>query len=180
MRILAKDRYLLSYCLLVELVVVAGYFPNGGCARPARAAPPASRAASRQNVRLTKSPRRPLPADCGARALAIVCENLGILADPAALAKSCGLNERGTSLAALAKAARSLGLRADGIQVDLAALNALSSPDVVWVDGNHYVALLEVSGGKATIRDPNRSGEEAVAAEELLRRSGGVLLRLER
>jgi ABC-type bacteriocin/lantibiotic exporter with double-glycine peptidase domain len=64
--------------------------------------------------------------------------------------------------------------------VDKAALEQLSPPAIVWVDGNHYVALLSVTGERATIHDPNQPTEEVIPIQELLQRSGGVLLTLSR
>ena len=64
--------------------------------------------------------------------------------------------------------------------MDLPALERLSQPAIVWVDGNHYVALLSVEGQQATIHDPNQPNEEVLPVNKLLQRSGGVLLTLSR
>lgn len=64
--------------------------------------------------------------------------------------------------------------------MDRAALSQLSSPAIAWVDGDHYVAVLSVKGETAIIHDPNQSNEEKITTDELLRRSGGVLLLLSR
>ena len=117
-------------------------------------------------------------ADCGPRALAIVATSLGVSAYPAALAKTAGTTRYGTSLEGLTKAARECGLQAEGIQADLNALKTISTPAVAWVDGEHYLAVLRVEGDRATVRDPNKSREEVIETEELLRRSGGILLLL--
>jgi hypothetical protein len=128
----------------------------------------------------------PLLQDCGPRALQIICKRLGKDADLDRLRKECGTTEkvedlyRGASLDGLARAARSRGLKAEGIQVNREALNALKTPAIAWVSGNHYVAVLKVEDGRATIIDPNQGREEVIETEELLRRSGGILLTLSR
>lgn len=80
----------------------------------------------------------------------------------------------------LARAAKSLGLKAQGVNVDKQALEQLSDPAIAWYDGNHYVALLSVEGEQATIHDPNKPNEEVLPINELLGRSGGFLLTLSR
>jgi ABC-type bacteriocin/lantibiotic exporter with double-glycine peptidase domain len=81
-------------------------------------------------------------------------------------------------MAGLAKAARAHGLKATGVQVDREALRTFHPPALAWVDGNHYVAVLSTGGDRAVIYDPNETKETPIETEELLRRSGGVLLLL--
>lgn len=126
------------------------------------------------------APRRPDQADCGPRALALVCARLHLAADVADLRRRAGTSGEGTSLAGLASAAQGVGLKARGVQVDGAALRRLSGPALAWVDGDHYVAVLSVDGDRATIHDPNRPREEDIPTDVLLLRSGGVLLTLSR
>jgi len=64
--------------------------------------------------------------------------------------------------------------------VDRAALAELRHPAVAWVDGAHYVAVLGTDDEHATIHDPNQPHEETLPIDELLTRSGGMLLRLSR
>src|SRR5207253_213202 len=83
-------------------------------------------------------------ADCGPLALQAVCQKLGIKSDLRSLRATAGTNESGTTLEGLAKAARSLGLRAEGLQVDATALHELHNPAVLWFDGNHFIAILNI------------------------------------
>ena len=119
-------------------------------------------------------------ADCGPRALLLLCPQLGVHTSLDTLRKQAGTTAAGTSLAGLAKAAQAVGLKARGVRVDKQALTQLSDPAVAWVDGNHYVALLSVEGQRATIHDPNQPQEEVLPVTRLLQRSGGVLLTLSR
>ena len=119
-------------------------------------------------------------ADCGPRAMLLACQTLGRPATLEDLRRQAGTTSSGTSLQGLAQAAQAHGLKARGVQMDLPALEQLSQPAIVWMDGNHYVALLSVKGDGATIHDPNQPNEEVLPVNTLLQRSGGVLLTLSR
>ena len=116
--------------------------------------------------------------DCGPRALAIIAEHLGVKAGTAQLARTAGTTIRGTNLEGLKRAAHSIGLEAQGVQLDLQALKQLDTPALLWADGNHFIAVLRISGDTASVRDPNSEKEEVVETEGLLRRSGGILLKI--
>lgn len=133
-------------------------------------------------VRLQSRPQLALnDADCGPRALLLVCRLRGIDTNLTTLRKVAGTDERGTNVAGLIKAARSVGFRAEGVQMDLPALARLQHPALVWMDGNHFVALLSVDGDRqrALIHDPNRKEVERVPLRTLLERSGGILVTLQ-
>ncbi len=123
-------------------------------------------------------PRRPDQADCGPRALVIALEKLGVRADVASLRKVAGTTGYGTNLEGLKKAAVATGARAEGVQMDNAALAKFDGVAIAWVDGDHYVAILGRKGDSFLIHDPNASKSEDIRLEELLRRSGGVALTL--
>jgi hypothetical protein len=129
------------------------------------------------------TPAKPsVPADCGPRALALVCRQLGIVADLAQIRKDAGTTAKGTSLAGLERAAKKLGLSARGVQVDRAGLLTITPPAIAWMDGNHFVAVRNVqtaplsSEATVTIHDPSVGKDEEVPASDLLARSGGILL----
>ena len=82
------------------------------------------------------TPRLVSQADCGPRALLLLCPDLGVHTTLDTLRKQAGTTEAGTSLAGLARAAKAVGLKAKGVRVDKAALEQLSDPAVAWVDGN--------------------------------------------
>jgi hypothetical protein len=124
------------------------------------------------------TPTSPRLGDCGPRALVIVAQQLGVKANPAELTKAAGTTTHGASLDGLKHAAKSIGLKAEGVQMDRMALSQLDHPAIAWVDGNHYLAVLKVGGEEATIHDPNKPKEEVISTEDLLRRSGGILLTL--
>lgn len=126
----------------------------------------------------------PESADCGPRALLLVCKQLGVRTALPALRKAAGTTAQGTSMAGLAYAAQTVGLKAEGVQVSREALAGLDSPAVAWTHGNHFIAVLSVAGrgedATACIHDPNQAQEETLAQERLLQASSGMMLLLHR
>lgn len=124
--------------------------------------------------------------DCGPRALAVIAKELGVEMNVAALSKVAGTGKEGTTLEGLKKAAQSLGFTAEGVQMDKEALGRLSSPAVAWWEGNHFVAVLKVSESPFTgevtaqVHDPNQKEIQSVKVQELLAKSGGILLTLKK
>ena len=101
-------------------------------------------------------------------------------ADLGELCRQAGTPAKGTTMAGLAAAARAHGFVAKGVQVDPQALSQLDRPALAWVEADHYLAVLSVRDGQATIHDPNTNREEVIPARELWSRCGGVLLTLAR
>ncbi len=126
------------------------------------------------------TPRLASQADCGPRALLLLCPQFGVHTTLDRLRKQAGTTAVGTSMQGLARAAKSIGLKAQGVQMDRQAVEQISDPAIVWYDGNHYLALLSVNGEQATVHDPNKSSEEILPVNELLGRSEGFLLTLSR
>ena len=77
-------------------------------------------------------------------------------------------------------AATQLGLKAEGVQVSREALPDMNMPALAYVNGNHFVAVLNVQGrgenATARIHDPNKAEEETISQERLLRLCSGYLL----
>ncbi len=119
-------------------------------------------------------------ADCGPRALLLLCPQFGVHTSLDTLRQKAGTTPKGTTMAGLSRAASAVGLLAKGIQVDRPALAQVQLPAVAWYDSNHYVDLLSVSDGQAVIRDPNKSREETISTNEFLGRTSGILLTLSR
>jgi hypothetical protein len=129
---------------------------------------------------LSRPAKTPKQANCGPRALKLICDRLHIRSTVEELTRSAGTSGYGTRLDALEAAAKSKGLKAEGVQMDGKALTKLDKPAIAWVDGDHYLAVLSVSGENATVHDPNKPGEEVIPTDTLLRRSGGILLMISR
>ena len=62
--------------------------------------------------------------------------------------------------------------------MDADAIRALKEPAIAWVDGDHYIAVLSVSGSVACVHDPNKLRKESVSVTTLSKRSQGVFLLL--
>ncbi len=125
-------------------------------------------------------PHNFVQADCGPRALLLLCPQLGVKTDINTLRRAAGTTKQGTTLQGLKKAAQASGLKATGVQVDKAALSHVSLPAIAWYDSNHYVALLNVSDEQVTIHDPNQTKEETLSTNEFLGRTAGLLLTVSR
>ena len=96
------------------------------------------------------------------------------------LRQLAGTTAGGTSLAGLQQAAKQAGLKAEGVQVSREALPDVDMPALAYVNGNHFVVVLNVQGrgenGTARIHDPNKAEEETMSQERLLRLCSGYLL----
>ncbi len=119
-------------------------------------------------------------ADCGPRALLMVCQQQGISTSLIHLRQVAGTTPAGTSLAGLERAAHAVGLKAEGVQVSRAGLGEADMPALAYVNGNHFIAVLSVQGrgddATATVHDPNNVREQTIGQERLLRLCSGYLL----
>lgn len=77
--------------------------------------------------------------ECGAAALAMVLGHYGTYVPLEELRIACGVSRDGSRASNLLKAARSHGLTAKGMQMDLAALAEVAAPAVLFWEFNHYV-----------------------------------------
>ena len=138
-----------------------------------------SAAASKTSSALT-STNSLADADCGPRALLLLCNRLGIKTTLSFLRQKAGTTPVGTSLAGLATAAQAVGLKAEGVQVSREALQEIDLPAIGYVNGNHFVEVAALAGkgegATATIHDSNAAGEETISQERLLRLCSGYLL----
>ncbi|MCT4351639.1 NHLP family bacteriocin export ABC transporter peptidase/permease/ATPase subunit [Streptomyces sp. Je 1-79] len=77
--------------------------------------------------------------ECGAAALAMVLAHYGRFVPLEELRIACGVSRDGSRASNLLKAARSYGLQAKGMQMDLTALADVAAPAVLFWEFNHYV-----------------------------------------
>lgn len=113
--------------------------------------------------------------DCGAAALAAVGRYYGGVAtldDVRALLANDG---RGTTLLALAAAARQLGLHARTLKASRRNLEAMPLPAIVHLDGHHWVVLYAVEPHEVHISDPSL-GPRRIAREQFAVRWSGYAL----
>ena len=95
------------------------------------------------------------PSDCGPAALATLIRTLGGTPPPTdSLARLAGTGARGTTFAGLARTARLLGVPGELRRLGPAALAALDTPVLAWVDGGHFVTVVPDSSESALVLDP--------------------------
>ncbi|MGE5137774.1 MAG: peptidase domain-containing ABC transporter [Gemmatimonadota bacterium] len=117
-------------------------------------------------------------ADCGAACLAMVLGSFGKRVPLDELRDATGSGRDGTSALSLVQAARSYGLRARGVQADVADLRYLPSGSVLHWEFSHFVVLERVTRGGVRIIDPAH-GRLFVPAARLSRVYTGVAMTFE-
>ena len=108
---------------------------------------------------------------------------MGIVSSLADLTKAAGTSSNGPTGSGMKRAAASLHVRLEGIQVSREALPDVPTPCIGWTQ-NHYVVICRFNGrgeqGTATIQDPNENAPSTVSLEKLNQATGGYLLTLRR
>jgi ATP-binding cassette subfamily B protein len=117
-------------------------------------ATPDGRFRSRPRIRRFAFVRQLDAMDCGAAALAMVCNHYGRAVSLARIRQLCFTSTDGTSLSALCRAATELGLAARPVKVSPRNLPAMPLPAIVHWEGNHWVALWDVTETHARVADP--------------------------
>ncbi|OIK04139.1 NHLP family bacteriocin export ABC transporter peptidase/permease/ATPase subunit [Streptomyces monashensis] len=120
--------------------------------------------------------------ECGAASLAMVLGHYGRHVPLEELRIACGVSRDGSRASNLLKAARSYGLTAKGMQMDLAALAEVAAPAILFWEFNHYVVYDGMGrrfGRRGVyINDPAK-GRRFVPMEEFDGSFTGVVLVLE-
>ncbi|MER6738892.1 NHLP family bacteriocin export ABC transporter peptidase/permease/ATPase subunit [Streptomyces puniciscabiei] len=120
--------------------------------------------------------------ECGAASLAMVLAHYGRHVPLEELRIACGVSRDGSRASNLLKAARSYGLTAKGMQMDLAALAGVQAPAILFWEFNHYVVFDGMGrrfGRRGVyINDPAK-GRRFVPMEEFDGSFTGVVLVLE-
>ncbi|MBS1700314.1 MAG: hypothetical protein JST12_01520 [Armatimonadetes bacterium] len=97
---------------------------------------------------------------CGPKCLEKILPLLG--KDPVGyreLAKLCRTTDQGTTLADLKSACESLGLKPVGFELNAKDFTELKNP-FIWLQADHYVAVLGFKNGKAIVYNPIYKTEE--------------------
>jgi ATP-binding cassette, subfamily B, bacterial len=93
-------------------------------------------------------------SDCGAACLAMVLAYNGKNVSPEEVRRVTGTSRDGVNALALVEAARSYGLNARGVSVELEALEHLERGAVLHWEFNHFVVLDRVRKGSIDVIDP--------------------------
>lgn len=93
-------------------------------------------------------------AECGAASLAMVLAFHGHQATLPEVRQACGVSRDGASAKAIAQAARTYGLDARGVRLDLDQLARIPVPAILHWDFNHFLVLERVTKRKVLLVDP--------------------------
>lgn len=132
------------------------------------------RLVSRRPVRVPYIPQMEM-SECGAACLTMILASHGHHAPLAEIRNSCGVSRDGAHAFALAEAARTYGLDACGVALELDALTTIPLPAVLHWNFDHFVVLESVSQRRATIVDPAH-GRLCVGLEQVARSFTGVAI----
>jgi ABC-type bacteriocin/lantibiotic exporter with double-glycine peptidase domain len=120
--------------------------------------------------------------ECGAASLAMVLGHHGRHVPLEELRIACGVSRDGSRASNLLKAARSYGLTAKGMQMDLAALAEVTSPAILFWEFNHYVVYDGMGrrfGRRGVYVNDPAKGRRFVPLEEFDGSFTGVVLVME-
>lgn len=111
---------------------------------------------------------------CGPIALNQVLESHDIKTTVLELARLAGTNGKGTSMLGLKEAAEAKGLKAVGLKVDTDTIEALPTPFIAHLNGDHYVVVTAVTRNRVDVHDGEKKSE--VEISEFMESSAGTIL----
>ena len=93
-------------------------------------------------------------SDCGAACLGMICKYYKMPIGLNRLRDMSNVSRYGTSVAALAEAAETLGFVTRGVRTGYEALIRTELPAILYWEGNHFVVLYQINKKEVKIADP--------------------------
>ncbi len=93
-------------------------------------------------------------SDCGAACLGMICKYYKLPLGLNRLRDMCNVSKDGTSMAAVAEAAETLGFVTRGVRTGYEELMRTGLPAILHWEGNHFVVLYEITKKDVKIADP--------------------------
>ena len=113
--------------------------------------------------------------ECGAASLAMILGHFGLYLPLETLREACGVSRDGSKASNMVKTAAGYGLEAQGYRKDAEDLPALSLPQIVFWNYNHFLVVEGFTADKVYLNDP-AAGPRTVSREDFKRQYSGVAL----
>ncbi len=115
--------------------------------------------------------------ECGAASLGMVLAHFGRWVTLEELRAECGVSRDGVSAKSVVRAARSYGLDAQGVSIELNRIPAQQFPCIAYWDFAHFLVIEGVDRNGVFVNDPAR-GRDHVSWADADRSFTGLILRL--
>jgi len=115
--------------------------------------------------------------ECGAASLGMVLAHYGRWVTLEELRAECGVSRDGMNAKSVVRAARSYGLEAQGVSIDLNRIPAQQFPCIAYWNFAHFLVIEGADRNGVYVNDPAR-GRDLVSWEEADRSFTGLILRM--
>ncbi|WP_115701443.1 cysteine peptidase family C39 domain-containing protein [Legionella sainthelensi] len=116
--------------------------------------------------------------ECGAVCLAIILSHYGLYISAEEMREACGVTRDGSKAINIIKAARSLGMNAEGKRIqEIDTLRYMQTPFIIFWKFEHFMVIEGIIKNKVYINDP-ATGPRVITIEEFDKGFTGVVLRI--